>query len=233
MRAVSVASPTASWTSTTGPVSSRDRDARAPGSTLRMLMPAGRCEASDTSRARMRARTRSPIARVELRHDELAAVEGERRQLVVGIVRGDARVDHRSRLVAAGRRPEVEPPHHVVDVADGEALAVGQHHDRVGEPRDLGDRMADVDDRNAELVAQPLDVVEDLGLARHVERGQRLVHQQDARLREQRAADRDALLFAARQRLAACAAAARRGRAARRRAPASMKRSAGARSRWP
>ena len=63
-----------------------------------------------------------------------------------------------------------------------------------------GDRMADVHDRNVELVAQALDVVEDLGLARHVERGQRLVHQQNARLREQRAADRDALLFAARQR---------------------------------
>ncbi len=60
--------------------------------------------------------------------------------------------------------------------------------------------MADVDDRNVEFVAQALDVVEDLGLARHVERGQRLVHQQDARLGEQRAADGHALLLPARER---------------------------------
>ena len=51
-----------------------------------------------------------------------------------------------------------------------------------------------------ELVAQPLDVGEDLALARHIERRERLVHQQDARLGEQRAPDRDALSLAAGQR---------------------------------
>ena len=41
--------------------------------------------------------------------------------------------------------------------------------------------MADVDDRNPALVAQPLDIGQDLRLARLVERGQRLVHQQQPR----------------------------------------------------
>ena len=59
--------------------------------------------------------------------------------------------------------------------------------------------MADIDDRDLRLVAQPLDIGQDLGLARVVERGQRLVHQDQLRAGEQRAADRDALLLAARQ----------------------------------
>jgi hypothetical protein len=57
--------------------------------------------------------------------------------------------------------------------------------------------MADVDDRNAALVAQPLDVGHDLGLARVVERGKRLVHQHQSRAGDQRAADGNALLFPA------------------------------------
>ena len=61
----------------------------------------------------------------------------------------------------------------------------------------LGDRVADIEDRHPDLVAQPLEVGQDLLLARGVERGERLVHQQQPRAREQRAADRDALLLAA------------------------------------
>src|SRR3954462_6420529 len=60
--------------------------------------------------------------------------------------------------------------------------------------------MAYVDDRDAYLVAQPLDVIEDFGFARSVERSERLIEQQHLRLRQQRAADRDALLLAARKR---------------------------------
>ena len=60
--------------------------------------------------------------------------------------------------------------------------------------------MGDIEDRHAELVAQPLDQRQDLELARHVERGERLVHQEQARPRQERAADGDALALAARQR---------------------------------
>jgi hypothetical protein len=61
--------------------------------------------------------------------------------------------------------------------------------------------MADIEDRHTRLVAQALDVRQDLDAALLVERGQRLVHQQQARMGEQGAADRDALLLAARQRV--------------------------------
>src|SRR6185312_2175575 len=59
--------------------------------------------------------------------------------------------------------------------------------------------VTDIDDGNVELAVQPLDERHDLGLARFVERRERLVHQEDAGLRQQRAADRDALFIAAGQ----------------------------------
>ena len=45
------------------------------------------------------------------------------------------------------------------------------------QPRDLGQRMRDIDDGDTGLVAQALDIGEDLGLAGLVERGKGLVHQ--------------------------------------------------------
>src|SRR6185437_816413 len=86
------------------------------------------------------------------------------------------------------------------DVAyrSGRDAASAVEQDRgIGEPRDLRNRVGDVDDRNTKRGAQTLDVIEDLAPAREVERRQRLVHQQDPRLREERAADRDALALAA------------------------------------
>ena len=69
--------------------------------------------------------------------------------------------------------------------------------ERGREPGHLGDGMADVDDGDAGLIAQPFDVGQDLRLARFIERGQRLVHQQQARIGEQGPANGDALLLAA------------------------------------
>src|SRR5262245_50576739 len=59
--------------------------------------------------------------------------------------------------------------------------------------------MADVDDGDSNVVAQALDVVEDLGLAWRVERCEGLIEQQRGRVGKQRPADGDTLLFAARQ----------------------------------
>src|ERR1700687_2304859 len=59
--------------------------------------------------------------------------------------------------------------------------------------------VAYVHDGNVDLIAQPLDIVEDLGPARYIQRGQRLIHEQNARLGEQGAADRPPLLSSTRQ----------------------------------
>ena len=61
---------------------------------------------------------------------------------------------------------------------------------------DFLDRVADIDDEDACLVAKPLEIGEDLAASRAVERGQRLVHQQQPRLGEQRPPDRSPLLLA-------------------------------------
>ncbi len=55
--------------------------------------------------------------------------------------------------------------------------------------------MRDIDDRDAGFVAQPLQMRQDLGLARIVQRGERLVHQQQPGLGQQRTPDRNPLLF--------------------------------------
>jgi hypothetical protein len=52
-------------------------------------------------------------------------------------------------------------------------------------------------DRHGELVAQALDIRQGLVLPWVVERGKRLVHEEEARRGEKGAADRDALLLAA------------------------------------
>ena len=84
---------------------------------------------------------------------------------------------------AAGERAQVEPAHQLGEVALGSHPALGKQDDRGGEARDLGHGMADIDDGHRHLVAQPLDVGQDLLLAAPVERGQRLVHEQEARAR--------------------------------------------------
>ena len=59
--------------------------------------------------------------------------------------------------------------------------------------------MADIDHGNAGFVAQPHEIGQDLLLALLVQRSQRLVQQQQPRLRQQRASERHALAFAAGQ----------------------------------
>ena len=51
--------------------------------------------------------------------------------------------------------------------------------------------------REAELVLQVLEQVDDAGLDRHVERGHRLVEHDAARVERERAGDADALALAA------------------------------------
>ena len=77
--------------------------------------------------------------------------------------------------------------------------ALRHQHQVVGQLRHLVERMADIDHRDRQLAVQPLQVGQHLGLARRVQRGQRLVHQQQARAGGQRARDGHALALAAGQ----------------------------------
>ena len=108
-------------------------------------------------------------------------------QIERGVVAGDARVEHGAGVDPAGERLKIEAAHDLRDRPGGGDPAVGDQHQRGRQPRHLGQRMADINDGDPLLVAQRLDVGQDLALARLVER------------REQGAADGDALLFAARQ----------------------------------
>jgi hypothetical protein len=67
----------------------------------------------------------------------------------------------------------------------------------IGQSRHFVGRVADVDQRNVQFVAQAFQPGQEFLLAGVVQRGQRLVHQEQARRRQQGTGDRNALLLAA------------------------------------
>ena len=71
--------------------------------------------------------------------------------------------------------------------------------DGLGAGRNLLDGVGDVDRRQRQLPAQAIEVGQDVLPPGDVDRGERLVEQQQARAGHQRPAERDALAFAARQ----------------------------------
>ena len=86
------------------------------------------------------------------------------------------------------------------DAARCSTIAPGVHHDDVvGELGDDAEVVGDEDDRGAGLLAQRAHQLEDLRLDRHVERGRRLVGDQQLRLAGQRHRDHHALAHAARE----------------------------------
>ena len=87
----------------------------------------------------------------------------------------------------------------VGDVAVGHRAAGFEQHHARRQPQHLVELVAHVDDGNGEGVAQPFEIRQHFLATRQVERGQRFVEQQQPGLREQRTAERHALLFAAGQ----------------------------------
>src|SRR5579859_1015742 len=84
--------------------------------------------------------------------------------------------------------------------------------DAIGDARDNTQVVGDHDDRHAQLLAQTLDQVQNLGLNRHVERGRRLVSQQELRFAAEGHGNHDALTHAARELVRVIVDARARGR---------------------
>ncbi|MNH14137.1 hypothetical protein D3C79_737250 [compost metagenome] len=79
-------------------------------------------------------------------------------------------------------------------------FALFQQHQVVRQPGHLVLGMADINQRDLQLIVQALQVRQDLTFARPVEGGQGFVHQQQLRATEQGPGDPHALRFATRQR---------------------------------
>ena len=77
-------------------------------------------------------------------------------------MRRDAHSKSGTRLETACHRIELGASHDLLQRSDRPHPAVRDQHDRAGKSRHLGDSMADIDDRNTRLVAQALDIREDL-----------------------------------------------------------------------
>ena len=100
---------------------------------------------------------------------------------MLGVTRLDMARQHAARLAPLHDRGQVRAAEHIGDRADGFDAAARQQNHPVGQPRHLGDGMADIDDGNAGLVAQAFQIGQDFRLALLIERSERLVHQEQAR----------------------------------------------------
>ena len=78
-----------------------------------------------------------------------------------------------------------------------EQAAAANHQDPIRQGKHLGDVVRDIDHRNGEFVAHARQIRQDFFLEADIERGQRLVEQQQLRARQDRAGKRDALRLAA------------------------------------
>jgi hypothetical protein len=112
------------------------------------------------------------------------------------IALGHHRIQHHAGVFAEMDR-QIEPRQRFGQ-RTGDVGAAGLHdHDVVGQTGDFIRGVADVEHGNIQFLVQAFQIGQDFLLARQIERGQRFVHQQQARFHRQRAGDADALAFAA------------------------------------
>ena len=110
---------------------------------------------------------------------------------------GDHGAQNGACFLRADEALQLGPAEDLADRAGRRDPALLQQQDAIGQAQHLHGIMADIDDGQAELVAQPLDEGQDLRLARGIQRRQRLIQQQEPRIAQQRPADGDPLLLAA------------------------------------
>lgn len=115
---------------------------------------------------------------------------------------GDPTLQHDTGVLAQADR-QIEPRQGLLQRPARQHPAGLQHHQVVGQARDLVGGVADIEDGDGQALMQPLQVRQDLLLALVVQGGQGLVHQQDSRVDRERPGDADALALAAGQALRA------------------------------
>src|SRR6267154_1345795 len=124
-----------------------------------------------------------------------ASIEGERSKLVLHVLLDHLRVDHRAAFERA--RMQIGPTQDLFGRTDRGDFAGGYQHDGIGQAHHLLHRVADIDDRDPDLVAHQLDVLQHFVFSVRVERSERFIEQKQARTGEQGASDGHALFLAA------------------------------------
>ncbi len=124
-----------------------------------------------------RMRRRSPTGAGRGWRDQHAAANLEGDEAVSFVTRLHDSVETH-RCVARGRQRQRRIALQLFQRAKADHPAFLHQHHLIGEAFDFGDIVGDVDDRQIEAVAQPLEKRQDLVLGRPVERRERLVHQQ-------------------------------------------------------
>ena len=107
------------------------------------------------------------------------------------------RIHHRAGFKPAAGLADIKPQQGLGDPACSQQLARRQHQHLVGQSGDLLQRVGHIDYRQAKGRGQIGDIGQKLRLAVMIERGQRFIHQQQARAGQQRAPDRHPLALPA------------------------------------
>ena len=126
---------------------------------------------------------------------EIPACKVHQREVVGRVVADHGCADHRTGGIVV-RQWQIQPRHHVGGGAAGHKFAVFKQHQVVGQARHFVHGVADVEHGNLQLAVELFQVGQDFSLAFGVQRGQWLVHQQQARAGGQGAGDGDALALA-------------------------------------
>ena len=164
-----------------------------------MLVRPGRSSANrDVARTDPEVDLRA-FLHVDARADHLPAVEGEVRDAGLGIVARNPHADDGPRVQAPRVASKVETVRYLLDgPVRNDPPGAHQHQVRC-EAHHLVDLVAHVQGGDLELPGETLDEGKDVLLAVLVERGEGLIHQEEARVREHRTRERDPLALAARE----------------------------------
>ncbi len=196
MRASTTAPPTSQRTST-APRSSSSIAITVPASALRTDSPWTGCVARITSRASSCSRTRAPGS------TPLRLTCSVPRPTASSALpsAGSSRVTTPSTTAPTSSVPimlvQLRAQAHLVHRAVCRHAAAIEQHQVRGEAQHLLELVAHVHHGDRQPIAQRLEVGQHLLAARGVERGERLIEQQQTRLRQQRAPERHALALAA------------------------------------
>jgi hypothetical protein len=127
-----------------------------------------------------------------LRHQNVTALKRQASEVVIGVVPGNFRFDDDA-CILTERSRQIEACKGFVQRPLRNDLALIEQHQVISQSRHFVWCVADIEQGYIQLVVQTFEVRQDFLFALHVERSQRLVHQQQARAGQQGARDADPL----------------------------------------
>ena len=170
-----------------------------PCSWLRTLRPTGAAGCQDQVACQQLQAQQAAGLQAVVRNQQPRPARDYRCQAGGPVDGFDTSLNHGADPFAAEQRGQFRLETHAWQIALGKHPPAFQHDDVRGEPHHVFELVGDQHHRQCQFVAQPFEVGQQLTALGRVDRSQRLIEQQQPRLGQQRAPERDPLPLAARQ----------------------------------